>query len=979
MSLILILILPFIGSLIAVALPSNARNIEAWLSGIIALSCAVLTALQYPVVAQGEVIQYSTAWIPGALSIDFNLRMDGYAWLFSMLIALMGALIVLYARYYLSPQDPVPRFFSFFLLFMGSMLGVVLSGNLVQLVIFWELTSLTSFMLIAYWNHRLDARRGARMSLTITGGGGLCLLAGVLMLGHVVGSYDLDIVLASGDLVREHPWYTTILVLIALGTLTKSAQFPFHFWLPNAMAAPTPVSAYLHSATMVKAGVFLLARFWPVLAGTDEWFYIIGGAGLCTLVLGAYAAIFQQDMKGVLAYSTISHLGLITLLLGLNSTLGLVAAIFHMMNHATFKASLFMAAGIVDHETGTRDMGRLSGLQKAMPITATLAVVSAASMAGVPLLNGFLSKEMFFAETVLTGHGPIIESGLPLMAVAASTFSVTYSLRFVLQVFFGPPATDLPRAPHEPPFWMLVPSGLLVLTCLVVGILPKFTLGPLLESAAFSILGDATPHYDLKIWHGFNLPLVMSLTALAGGILLLHLLRHQNHVRPGVAPFIYRFDGRRSFELFMEGVDALSASLLNRLYSSGLQRQLLIVTVATFVVALLPLTRGGWFTFSLGTPVNFFFLTLWLAGAACAIGAARQAKFHRLATLALSGGAGLATALTFAWFSAPDLALTQLAVEVVTVVLILLGLRWLPPRIEATDASAPLNARTITRRSRDLVVAILAGAGMSVLAYAVLTRPAGEGIAEFFLRNALPEGHGSNVVNVILVDFRGFDTLGEITVLGIVALTVYALLRRFRPPPESVKDGPLRRQQGANNPSLNQQEPEPDPEADLPRGNMQAPAVLARLLLPIAVMVSLFFLLRGHNLPGGGFVGGLIMAMAIILQYIVGGVVWVESRQSIRPQKWIALGLILAGTAAVSAWAAARPFLSALVWDIPVPVVGTLHLSSVLFFDLGVYMLVVGATVLILVALAHQSLRFRRKTPPAEAIPAATYSNSGAS
>src|SRR5690606_23835739 len=254
------------------------------------------------------------------------------------------------------------------------------------------------------------------------------------------------------DLVREHPWYTTILVLIALGTLTKSAQFPFHFWLPNAMAAPTPVSAYLHSATMVKAGVFLLARFWPVLAGTDEWFYIIGGAGLCTLVLGAYAAIFQQDMKGVLAYSTISHLGLITLLLGLNSTLGLVAAIFHMMNHATFKASLFMAAGIVDHETGTRDMGRLSGLRKAMPITATLAVVSAASMAGVPLLNGFLSKEMFFAETVLTGHGPIIESGLPLMAVAASTFSVTYSLRFVLQVFFGPPATDLPRAPHEPPF-----------------------------------------------------------------------------------------------------------------------------------------------------------------------------------------------------------------------------------------------------------------------------------------------------------------------------------------------------------------------------------------------------------------------------------------------------------------------------------------------------------------------------------------------
>ena len=308
--------------------------------------------------------------------------MDGYAWLFSLIVSGMGALVVLYARYYMSPEDPVPRFFSFFQAFMAAMLGVVLSGNLIQLVMFWEMTSLASFMLIAYWHHRLDARRGARMALTVTGAGGLCLLAGVLILGHIVGSYDMDRVLAAGDLVRADPWYPAVLALVALGALTKSAQFPFQFWLPNAMAAPTPVSAYLHSATMVKAGVFLLARFWPVLAGTDAWFWIIGGAGLITLVLGAYAAIFQQDMKGVLAYSTISHLGLITLLLGLNSSLALVAAIFHMVNHATFKASLFMAAGIVDHETGTRDLGRLSGLYKAMPITATLAMVAAASMAG---------------------------------------------------------------------------------------------------------------------------------------------------------------------------------------------------------------------------------------------------------------------------------------------------------------------------------------------------------------------------------------------------------------------------------------------------------------------------------------------------------------------------------------------------------------------------------------------------------------------
>src|SRR5690554_3817849 len=347
---------------------------------------------------------------------------------------------------------------------MGSMLGIVMSGNLIQLVVFWELTSLSSFMLIAYWHHRLDARRGARMSLIITGAGGLCLLAGMLMLGQVVGSYDLDEVLASGDLVRTHPWYLAILILVALGALSKSAQFPFHVWLPNAMAAPTPVSAYLHSATMVKAGVFLLARLWPVLAGTDEWAWIIGGAGLCSLVLGAYAATFQMDMKGVLAYSTISHLGLITLLLGMDSELALMAAVFHMVNHATFKASLFMAAGIVDHETGTRDLGRLSGLYRSMPITATLAVVAAASMAGVPLLNGFISKEMFFAETVYVSGNAFTRHGLPLLAVVASAFSVAYSLRFVSEVFFGPEATDLPRAPHEPPLMMLIPSAVLVLS-----------------------------------------------------------------------------------------------------------------------------------------------------------------------------------------------------------------------------------------------------------------------------------------------------------------------------------------------------------------------------------------------------------------------------------------------------------------------------------------------------------------------------------
>jgi multicomponent K+:H+ antiporter subunit A len=295
--------------------------------------------------------------------------------------------------------------------------------------------------------------------------------------------------------------------------LTKSAQFPFHFWLPHAMAAPTPVSAYLHSATMVKAGVFLLARLWPVLAGTDMWFWIVGGAGLITLLLGAYAAMFQNDLKSLLAYSTISHLGLITLLLGLNSPLAAVAAVFHTMNHATFKASLFMSVGIIDHETGSRDMRRLDGLYRFMPITGTLAIVACAAMAGVPLLNGFLSKEMFFAETVFLTANPWVEAGLPIAATIAGVFAVVYSLRFGHDVFFGPPPKDLPRQPHEPVRWMRVPVDLLVLACVVVGTVPAWSIGPVLATAARPVVGGALPDYSLAVWHGVNSPLLMSLVA----------------------------------------------------------------------------------------------------------------------------------------------------------------------------------------------------------------------------------------------------------------------------------------------------------------------------------------------------------------------------------------------------------------------------------------------------------------------------------
>ncbi|ODT77918.1 MAG: monovalent cation/H+ antiporter subunit A [Nitrosomonadales bacterium SCN 54-20] len=963
MSLIWIVVLPFTGSLCAAFLPSHARNVAAWLAGTVAVACVILTVRFYPSIAEGEVIREAVHWIP-QLGLDFTFRLDGFAWLFAMLVTVMGALVVLYARYYMAAQDPVPRFFSFFLAFMGAMLGVVLSGNLIQLVVFWELTSLTSFMLIAYWYHRPDARHGARMALTVTAAGGLCLLAGVLMLGWVAGSYDLDRVLASGDLIRTHSWYVPMLILIGLGALTKSAQFPFHFWLPHAMAAPTPVSVYLHSATMVKAGVFLLVRLWPVLAGTDEWFWMIGTAGLLSLVLGAYAAVFQRDMKGVLAYSTISHLGLITLLLGLNSPLALIAAIFHIMNHATFKASLFMAAGMVDHETGTRDLSRLSGLRRAMPITATLAAVGAASMAGVPLFNGFLSKEMFFAETVFVSGHLITRIGLPAMAVVWGILSVAYSLRFILQVFFGPPAEDLPKKPHEPPRWMLFPSALLVTACLVVGMFPARTVGSYLNMAARSVLGEHTPFHSLAVWHGFNLPLMMSLAAMVGGILLYRALGEYQQGTT-VVPLIERFDGRRIFEFVLEKLDRLAMRLLRWLSTEHLQVQMLLLIIAVFASALIPLSRGG---LPEGDkpplPVDPAFAALWLIGAVCAIAAAAQAKYHRLAALTLSGVAGLATCMTFVWFSAPDLALTQLIVEVVTLVLLLLGLRWLPPRDKSLDHETvplPVRMRAEGRRWRDLVIAICAGIGITGLSYAILTRSAGEGISPFFIENSLPLAGGSNVINVILVDFRGFDTMGEITVLGIVALTVFALLRRFRPAAEAMTVPVKQQEQDAQSGALPS-----DPHALLPAGPMMVPAVFVQLLLPVSGMVAIYFLLRGHNEPGGGFVAGLIVTTAVILQYLVGGTAWAESRTRIFPQYWLAAGLLCAAGAGMSAWLAARPFLSAMAWHGTLPIIGEMHLSTVLLFDLGVFFLVIGAAVLILVALAHQSRRAHRKHEIAE-------------
>ncbi|MBW0147011.1 monovalent cation/H+ antiporter subunit A [Marinobacter arenosus] len=921
MSLPLVVLLPFLGAIAAPLFAQGGRTAIAIASSVPALIALAALYPHWQTLADGGVVLHSYEWLP-ALGLSLSFRLDGLSLLFALLILVIGLLIILYSRYYLKAKENVGKFYALLLCFKGSMLGIVLSSNLLLMMIFWELTSLTSFLLISFWTHKQDARRGARMALAVTGGGGLALLAGILMLGNIVGSFELDAVLAAGDQIKAHAMYPVALTLVLLGAFTKSAQFPFHFWLPHAMQAPTPVSAYLHSATMVKAGIFLMARLYPALAGTEQWFYMVSFTGMATLLLGAYVAMFKHDLKGLLAYSTVSHLGLITLLFGMGTKLAAVAAVFHVINHAIFKASLFMAAGIIDHETGTRDMRRINGLWRYMPHTATLAMVAASSMAGVPLLNGFLSKEMFFAESLelnLPGFWAWLP---PLVATLAGIFAVAYSARFIHDVFFNGKPVDLPiYPPHEPPRYMKIPVEILVFACIMVGIFPAISVGPLLYAAAAATLGGDVPEYHLTIAHGFNLPLLMSFLAFFGGLLMYS-------QRQRFFDFHARFkeiDEKAVFEAVVLRVENLAHRLTAALENGSLQRYGFLLVLSVIAVAAAPLANLGIFIGERGlSPVDG--ATVVAAGVLilCAIltAALHRARFYALVLLSV---VGLLVALAFARFSAPDLAMTQLSVEVVTIVLLMLALYYMP-------SWTPLETAT-SRRLRDITIAAVAGVGMTLVTLAMLTQPFSS-ISEFFLENSKPGGGGTNVVNVILVDFRGFDTLGEITVLAIAALGIYAMLKNtaLTPPPGDGQGHGWTR----------------DAHPLMLR-------LIARPMLPLALMVSVFIFLRGHNLPGGGFIAGLITSVALILQYVASGMIWTQDRVPFKYHSVIGVGLLFAVIAGAGSFAFSYPFLTSTFGYITWPVVGKFEVASALVFDLGVYLTVIGATMLALVSIGRLS------------------------
>ncbi|MDM1323434.1 monovalent cation/H+ antiporter subunit A [Acinetobacter pseudolwoffii] len=931
----IIILLPLVlGTTLVSWLKQFSRGVTALGAIGVSLSSFLLLLSQAPAIFDGAVIIQTWSWLP-QLGIDFSFRLDSLALLFALLISGIGTLIYIYAYYYLNPKNSLSKLYFLLMLFMAAMLGISLSNNLLILLVFWELTSISSFLLVGYWSNYEAAQRGSRMALTITGMGGLAMLGGFVLLGQITGTYQIDQILTMTEQIQSHALFVPTLLLILLGAFTKSAQFPFHFWLPNAMAAPTPVSAYLHSATMVKAGLFLVARLLPIFAGAALFHNIVTFVGLFTLCMAAFFAIFKEDLKGLLAYSTISHLGLIMCLLGIGSPLAVAAAIFHIINHATFKAALFMIAGIIDHESGTRDLRKLSGLWQLLPFTATLTMITAASMAGVPLTNGFLSKEMFFTELVANLSGPVLV-GSAIVATLAGIFAVTYSIRLVHGVFFdGPLGKQVPnKNAHEPPFGMRAPATLLAFLCILVGLLPALLVEKIVNSTTQATTQNfAFEGTHLALWHGFNLPLLMSVIALAGGAVFYFSLAKGGALREiDLDPKLGRLQGRILFDLFLKNL-LLNSRRFRRATETGkLQSYLLWIVIFTIGLVGFPLLSNG-----IGsgtrelTHAPALAIVLWmLLFSACWM----LLWFHheRIKAVLISGAVGLVVTMVFIGFSAPDLALTQITVDVVTTVLLLMSLSLLP-QLTPYESSP-------TRRWRDAIIALGGGLGIATIAWLIMTRDHNS-ISWFFLQQSIPLGGGTNVVNVILVDFRGFDTFGEITVLGIAAIGVLSLMDGMRAHGTTMTQGLTYR----FNPS---------------------PLMLritASWILPVALVVSLYIFMRGHNLPGGGFIAGLVTSLALIIQYIAVGQDKTEQLLGAKSGRlyeiWIGVGLTIAGLTGVAAWFWSRPFLTSAHIYVSPPVIGEMHLASAALFDVGVYVTVVGATMLMISVLGdsrHSSM-----------------------
>jgi multicomponent Na+:H+ antiporter subunit A len=907
-----------------------------------------------PTIEAGNTLSQSVAWIP-SLGIQFNVFLDGLGLLFSLLISGIGTLVVLYSIFYMDrKKEALQAFYMYLLLFMGAMLGVVLSDNLIVLYGFWEITSISSFLLIAFWHHREKSRYGALKSMLITVFGGLSMLAGFILLYIMTGTFSIREIVANVGMLADSPLLLPALLLVLLGAFTKSAQFPFHIWLPDAMEAPTPVSAYLHSATMVKAGLYLVARFSPIFAGHALWFWLVSLFGIVTLIYGSYRALKQTDLKSILAFSTISQLGMIMSLLGLGSAAAFftgssdsifysratMAAIFHLINHAVFKGALFMVVGIIDHETGTRDIRKLGGLMSVMPITFTIALIGAFSMAGLPPFNGFLSKEMFF--TAVLGIMKLDLMNLqtlgilfPVIAWVASIFTFGYSMVILFRTFTGPKQFEkLAKAPHEAPIGMLLPPVVLAALAVVFGLFPNLLSYSLIEPAMAAIHPSLLLPGDrflvsIQMWHGWTPELFMTMGVVLTGIVV---YRMRPRLRVLSQPLFDRVSLNATYDGGLQLLHQGSRRLTNG-FMTGSVRHYLIYIFVFFIASL------GWALYHSGAiavdmssfaPVSLYeaVINIVLILAVITI----PFVSSRMIVIILSGAAGYMVTLFFVIFRAPDLALTQMIVETVSVTLFLLCFYHLPKlRKENTK---------LTFKLTNAIIAVGVGALMTLIALSVSGSKLFDSIADYYLKYSYELAGGKNVVNVILVDFRGFDTMLEIVVLGIASLGVYSLIR-------------LKLTTDTDHAGLGAEiGNKPVPFTPL-KSNDVILQTASKVLIFIILIFALYLFFSGHNQPGGGFIGALMTASALILLTMAFGITTIREVVPIDFKKLTALGLLIAVVTGIGSFFFQVPFLSHAFGYFNLPLLGKTELATAVLFDLGVYLTVIGVTMTIILTIGR--------------------------
>ena len=757
------LILLAIGFLASAAAPffyKRFKEFFGWIAVTFPLYLFFGFLLNYPQVVSGNSVRESVPWMP-SLGVNFTFLLDGLSLTFALIITLIGAAVFLFAGAYMKKYEHTSRFYVYIGIFMTSMLGLVLSDNILLMFVFWELTSISSYLLIGFHHHKEQSRKSALQALLVTGSGSLTLLAGIILLYQVTGSFEISSFYDLNEVITGHTLYPAIVILILTGAFTKSAQFPFHFWLPNAMDAPTPVSAYLHSATMVKAGIYLIARMNHAIGGTALWQDTILIAGTVTMLFTALLAFKQTDLKKLLAYSTLSVLGTLTMLLGIGSKLAIKAFFIYIIAHSLYKGALFLVAGTLDHETGTRDVSKLGGLRKAMPVTTITAALASFSMMGIIPLIGFIGKETVYKSILELDYWGTF---LIAIAVLANAFVVMITLLVGFKPFWGD-LLPTPKKPKEAPPKMLIGPALLAGLGLLFGVFPDFFIARLLDQSAQSILSE-TLSLKIKIWYGFNLVLLLSFaTLLSGGIVYLLraklLPRLQTLTLPGIVKPSAWYDAA------LQGTLSF-ARLQTRIVQNGYLRNYIIFIMVTAVsLASFSLYHAS----GKVTIVPDFSITFYEAALAFIIVVSAFiliTSTSRLKSIVALGVLGLSIGIIFVIYGAPDLALTTFAIETLNVILFVLVLYKLPRFLKLSRSS---------NRVRDTVIAACVGVFMTLMVLFATSFELSSELKNYFAGASVPDGKGRNVVNVILVDFRAIDTLGEITVLAVAALGIFALLK----------------------------------------------------------------------------------------------------------------------------------------------------------------------------------------------------------